>query len=147
MTETTRQRTAEDVVRAVFDEVFNAHDIERIDVYFDGGYAHDAPIPPGREAFKAFMSDVFAAFPDLRGTIDDLVAAEDRVACRSTWRATHRGAFMGVAATNREIEYGVIEIFRLDGGRIVEHHQQADNLTMLTQLGLLPEPSFGGTDG
>ena len=46
---------------------------------------------------------------------------------------------LGIPATGRSIEYGVIEIFRLEAGRIVEHWQQTDTLAMFQQLGLIPE--------
>ena len=47
---------------------------------------------------------------------------------------------MGIPATGRSVEYGVIEIIRVRNGRFVEHWQ----LTMFQQLGLIPEL---GADG
>jgi steroid delta-isomerase-like uncharacterized protein len=126
------------LVAAAF-EAFNGHDVERLDDLFAEGYAHDAPIPPGRESFKGFMRAVFAAFPDLEGTIDELVCEDGRVACASTWRGTHSGDFMGLAASGRSVEYRAIEIFRIEDGRIAGHRQQTDTLALLTQLGALPE--------
>ena len=129
----------EALARDVFAEVFNGHDLERIDEYFAVDYAHDAPIPPGRDSFKAFMGAIVTAFPDFNGTLEDVVVGGDRVACRSTWRGTHEAELMGIPATGRSVEYGVIEIFRVEGGRFAEHWQQSDTLTMFQQLGLLPE--------
>jgi steroid delta-isomerase-like uncharacterized protein len=135
------------LVRAVFDDVFNAHDADRIDAYFTEGYAHDGPVEPGREGFKEFMRDVFAAFPDLHGTIDEIVTDGSRVACRSTWTGVQRGELLGIPATGRAVAYRVIEIFRIEDGRIAGHAQQADTLTMLTQLGVLAEPAVVGSNG
>ena len=129
----------EALARAVFAEVFNGHDLRLIDEYFGLNYAHDAPIPPGRDSFKAFMTALFAAFPDFSGMLEDVIAADDKVVCRSTWRGTHRAELMGIPATGRTVEYGVIEIFRVEDGHFVEHWQQADTLSMFQQLGLMPE--------
>jgi steroid delta-isomerase-like uncharacterized protein len=133
----------ETLARAVFTEVFNGHDLDRIDDYFGVDYAHDAPIPPGREAFKAFMGAVISAFPDFNGTLEDVIVGEDKVVCRSTWRGTHRGELLGIPATGRNVQYGVIEIFRVEDGRFVEHWQQSDTLTMFQQLGLVPTLGAG----
>ena len=139
LTEPSTIQTSEPLARAVFDEVFNAHDLDRIDDYFAPEYAHDAPIPPGRDSFKAFMGAVVGAFPDFNGTLEDVIAQGDKVVCRSTWRGTHEAELMGIPATGRRVEYGVIEIFRVEDGRFVEHWQQSDTLTMFQQLGLIPE--------
>ncbi len=134
----------ERLVRDVFAEVFNGHDVDRIDDYFAEDYAHDGPIPAGRDSFKTHMRDLFDAFPDFGGTLEDVVVGDDKVACRSVFRGTQMNELMGIPATGRTIEYGVIEIFRIEEGRIVEHWQQSDTLAMFQQLGLVPELTADG---
>ena len=51
-----------------------------------------APIH-GIEAFRQFTSAFFTAFPDLKTTIEDLIAEGDKVAVRQTWRGTHTSTF------------------------------------------------------
>jgi steroid delta-isomerase-like uncharacterized protein len=135
------------LVRDVFERVFNAHDVDTIDVYFAPDYAHDGPVAPGRDGFREHMREFFGAFPDLHGTVEELVSDGERVACRSRWTGTHRGEIMGIAATGRSVDYRVIEIFRIEDGQIAGHVQQADTLTLFTQLGLLPEPAIAGGAG
>jgi steroid delta-isomerase-like uncharacterized protein len=144
LTEPLTIHASEALARAVFAEVFNGHDLDRIDDYFGADYAHDAPIPPGRDSFKAFMAAVVGAFPDFNGTLEDVIVGGDKVVCRSIWRGTHEAELMGIPATGRSVEYRVIEIFRVENGRFVEHWQQSDTLTMFQQLGLLPEVGSGG---
>ena len=134
----------ERLVREVFAEIFNGHDVDRIDDYFAEDYAHDGPIPPGRDFFKAHMRELFDAFPDFAGTLEDVVVGNDKVVCRSVFRGTQERELMGIPATGRSIEYRVIEIFRLEDGRIAEHWQQSDTLAMFQQLGLIPEPTVSG---
>ena len=76
------------------------------------------------------------AFPDVRSTIDDLVAEGDRVAFRMTMRGTHRGAFRGVAPTGAAVEIGVVDVVRVEGGRLAEHWGGPDLLDALRQLGV-----------
>jgi steroid delta-isomerase-like uncharacterized protein len=134
----------ERLVRAVFAEVFNGHDLDRIDDYFAEDYAHDGPISPGRDFFKAHMRELFDAFPDFGGTLEDVVVGGDKVVSRSVFRGTQERELMGIPANGHSVEYRVIEIFRLEDGRIVEHWQQADTLAMFQQLGLVQELVPGG---
>jgi predicted ester cyclase len=52
------------------------------------------PIPngePGREGFKQWMAAARTVFPDMRGTVEDVIADGDQVAARMRWHGTHRG--------------------------------------------------------
>ena len=74
------------------------------------------------------------AFPDLTADIHDIVAAEDRVAVRLTFRATHSGDFLGFAATGRRVEYVSHEFYRIADGLIAEEWICSDMATLLSQL-------------
>lgn len=75
-----------------------------------------------------------AAFSGLNAEIHDQVAENDRVATRKTFRGTHTGDFMGVPATGRPVKIGVIDVLRLDGGKIVEHWCQVDFAGLMGQI-------------
>jgi len=38
-----------------------------------------------------------------------------------TWSGTHQGEFMGIPATGKSVSFGVIDIIRIAGGKLVEH--------------------------
>ena len=101
---------------------------------------HDAPpdLPPGREGYLRYIADVRAGLPDLRVTIEDLLADGDRVAVRLTLRGTHRGDLSGLAPTGKQVTLPQLNLFRLAGGRIVERWAIHDSLALLQQLGVLP---------
>jgi hypothetical protein len=61
-----------------------------------------------------------------------------KVVTRKVFHGTHLGAFQGIEATGREVEIPVIDIVRVEGGRIVEHWNCVDRLGPLAQLGALP---------
>src|SRR5947208_3283674 len=52
----------------------------------------------GRDAWKQMAGAYFAAFPDMRVGIEDLIAEGDRVAVHWTWHATQAGPFMDIPA-------------------------------------------------
>jgi predicted ester cyclase len=78
------------------------------------------------------------AFPDLRFTLEDLVAEGDRVAARYYWEGTQEGEFMGYRPTGQAVRVGGMDFYRLRDGKIVEHWDRVDELGLLRQLGMMP---------
>jgi predicted ester cyclase len=78
------------------------------------------------------------AFPNLEGTLEDQTAENDKVVNRYTGRGAHRGEYLGVAPTGREVELSGVTIFRLSGGKIVEGWDFYGGLGLLCQLGAMP---------
>jgi steroid delta-isomerase-like uncharacterized protein len=100
---------------------------------------HAAPpgLPAGRAGIKAFHDAFHAAFSGLHADVHQMLAEDDMVVTRMTFRGTHTGDFMGIPATGRDIQLGVIDIVRYQGGRITEHWNQVDQLGLLRQLGVV----------
>jgi predicted ester cyclase len=78
------------------------------------------------------------AIPDLNYTLEDMVAEGDKVVARYTARFTHKGTYMGIPATGKQVAAKGVEIYRLAGGKIVESWDFPDTLGMMTQLGAIP---------
>lgn len=104
------------------------------------GHMTGAPAPLDREGWLGFFREFRVAFPDAAFTIEDMVAAGDRVALRLTMRGTHRGVFNGIPPTGRSVVVSGVSIERIVDGRIVEGWVTNDALGMLQQLGVLPAP-------
>ena len=92
--------------------------------------------PAGREGFKAFFTELTAAFPDAHIEPAHLVADDDNVAVAYTLTGTHEGEFQGIAATGRKIEVRGLQIGRFENGQIVERWGSSDELGILQQLGV-----------
>ena len=86
-----------------------------------------------RNAFNGFTR----AFPDIHITIHDLVAEGDKVVGRFTMDATHRGQFRSIPATGKMVQVTNIDIYTIVDGKLAFLTREADNLSLLTQLGAL----------
>jgi steroid delta-isomerase-like uncharacterized protein len=98
---------------------------------------HLAELPEpirGRETWQQGFELMKRAFPDLEAQIDDVVAANDRVAVRVSFRGTHSGEFQGIPATGRRIHYVSHEFYRVEHGLIAEEWICSDMATLFRQL-------------
>jgi steroid delta-isomerase-like uncharacterized protein len=98
---------------------------------------HDLPpgLPPGAEGLILFRARANKAFPDQKIVVDELIAVNDRVVARLTMTQTHQGEFMGIAATGKPLTIELIEIDRIENGRIAERWAKLDWLNVLRQMG------------
>jgi predicted ester cyclase len=135
-----------EMVRRLFDEVFNQGKIDQADQYITADAVdHQAPpgLPQGVAGFKTMVTNMRAAFPDLHVAIEDMIAEGDKVVVRSTLHGTQTGELrMGpgnpIPATGKAVTIGGIDIIRFAGGKMVEHWGNEDDLGMMQQLGLIP---------
>jgi steroid delta-isomerase-like uncharacterized protein len=88
---------------------------------------------------KRHLRMVYTATPDLRHTIEDMVAEGDRVALRLTARGTHTGDFMGIPPTGKPVTVTGTGICRIADGKIQEDWFNSDALGLLQQLGVVPK--------
>jgi predicted ester cyclase len=92
------------------------------------------------EQNKQFDALLFAAFPDLRASIENMVAEGDKVAFQVKGKLTHTGPFMGVSPTGKQIEITNTYIVRIVGNRIAEWWGTTEFPVLMQQLGIVPKP-------
>ena len=85
--------------------------------------------------WKAFVTGLLSAFPDIRFTIEDQIVQGDRIAFR--WRATgtHTGPLGPAPATGKTVAVDGLIVDRLVNGKVQERWEQFDQSLMLQQLG------------
>ena len=133
--------------RRLIDAVWNKHNPGAVDEFVAPDVVEHNPIlglGPGREGFRHALEVLFSAFPDVQITMEDLIAEGDNVVERWTGRATHRGAFMGIPPTNKQVTVAGIDIYRYAGGKRAETWRQWDSLGLMRQLGVVPSPGQSG---
>jgi len=94
----------------------------------------------GLEEVKQYLSMYISAFPDLNVTVEDVIAEGEQVVTRWTIRGTHQGEIEEFGPpTGKQIELEGITIHRIEDGKIAEEWERFDNLSVMQQLGLVPE--------
>jgi steroid delta-isomerase-like uncharacterized protein len=126
------------LVRRFYDEVWSKGNVDAADDIFAADYVrHDLrPGNPltGPAGQKKIAADFRAAFPDLRQTIDLIVAEGDLVVARWTMEGTNTGPWGGVAPTDKHAKIAGVNIFRIANGKVVELWNHRDDLGMMQQL-------------
>ena len=123
------------LIRAHYDAATNAYKPMVIDRQVAPDFVDRAnPATLGPDGVKAMARALRTAFPDLQVTIEDLIADDDLVAVRGTWRGTHQGTFQGVPAIGRRIQFTGMAFWRIAGGQIREHWGVFDIPTLMRQL-------------
>lgn len=129
-------------------ELWNAGDAAAIAALVTPDYVRHDPNGPevrGPAAERQLVELYRAAFPDLRFTIEHLVAEGDLVVAHLTVRGTHRGELLGIPPTGTPITLAAMELYRIRDGKVAEQWVALDALGLLQQLGAVPTP--GQADG
>ncbi len=131
---------AKDLVRQYVERIWNGGDAAALDELTSRGFAYHLGGQPARDRAEMaqFLRDMRVAFPDWRVEIGDLIAEGNRVAVRWHGLVTHGGPFRGLPATGRRVAVSGLNIYRLEGDRIVGEWEQMDSVGLLQQLGALP---------
>jgi steroid delta-isomerase-like uncharacterized protein len=131
------------LVRRWFEEVWNKGRADTIDEMFaTEGMAHGLSDESGNplrgpKHFREYQAQMRTAFPDMRISIEDMVAENDLVAVRCNVTGKHVGEGFGIAATNAPVEFSGMSFVRITDGKIVEGWNNFDFMRMYRQVGLL----------
>ena len=130
------------LLRRFYEELWSQGDLEAIPELVAENVVDHHPLPgapPGREGLAALVTTWRTAFPDMRETVEDLIAEGDKVVGRFSMRGTHGGEFMGVPPTDRSVTMSGIDIVRVAGGKIAEFWYGEHLLELMQQLGAAPD--------
>lgn len=101
--------------------------------------------PEGAKDYSQMWAD---GFPDGRVKIDKVIDAGDEVVVQLTGTGTHTGTLRAPAgeipATGRSVTLQLCDVFRFRNGQIQSLRTYFDSGSLLTQLGLMPEPARAG---
>ena len=126
------------LVRNMEEDLFNHRDRTAVDRYVSPAYTLRTAAegaPSGREAIKAYISAYLGGFPDLRISIDQLLAVGDKVVGVFTFTGTHKGDLFGMTPTGRTISVRQIAIYRVEGGQVIDEWEVSDQLALMQQIG------------
>jgi steroid delta-isomerase-like uncharacterized protein len=131
------------IVRRLFAELWNNGNLSLADQLFTPNYTHHDSSSPdfghGPESERKRATLYRTAFPDLRLTIEDLIAEGDTVMARWSCQGTHKGDLNGIAPTGKQFTISGVTITRLLNGKFAESYVNWDALGLMQQLGVVPQ--------
>ena len=98
------------------------------------------------DSYRAWFANLFAAIPDLRLEVEEVVADETRAAVR--WRA--RGVFDGTAQfegfdpNGAEIEMVGLDLLTFENGKLVDNQAYTNGMQLARQIGAMPPQGSRG---
>jgi predicted ester cyclase len=124
------------------EEVMHRGNVDAIDASIATNHVLNWPGGPtptcGPEGFKQLLIMYASAFPDLRWTTEEVTAQGETVVARLRARGTHQREVMGLPPTGKQATWTETHIFRVAGGKLVEHWTNLGQVGMLQDLGVLP---------
>lgn len=124
-------------------DLINAGDIDGFGALLADDFVEHEELPglePSKDGVLEFFGMWRAAFPDMQMEVQDVVASGDKVVFRVRTSGTHEGEFMGIPATGRRVDVQLVDIIRFgDDGLAHEHWGVFDTMTMMQQLGVVPD--------
>jgi predicted SnoaL-like aldol condensation-catalyzing enzyme len=97
---------------------------------------HNPDVPQGRSGFVQFFEQTFTAMPDFAYELLNIAADGAFVWSYSRTTGTHsHGTWLGIAPSDNRLDFAVVDIFRVEDGKIAEHWDVADTLSLFVQLG------------
>jgi predicted ester cyclase len=117
-------KSLREVVRQLADTFNNPQKRESsyFDFYDDSLIIHGFPphLPTNKEGFKQFINLLWNAFPDIKIMFDDIIIEGNKVACRYNLTGTHKGEFMGLQPTDKQLRVNGMTVFSFRDTKCIE---------------------------
>jgi len=135
------------IARRAFEEILSAGRFELAEQLYakdfvNHGIHRNASLEDDQAALKGWHE----AFPDVSIVPEKLIAEGDLVTIYWIARGTNTGTGNGLPATGKKAELAGITIWRIVNGKIKEEWSAFDQLSMMQQLGLLPQKTSGASE-
>lgn len=131
-----------ELIRKYIEEVINTGNTNEIEKFISSNYAE---IIEGKrhlvgiEGAKEHLIGVRQTYPDLKLTVDKQIAEGDWVATCITARGTHKGSWLGIKPTGRQVTFTGVNIEKVENGKITEHGGAANLLIQFFEIGAIKE--------
>ena len=138
MTPTSQAEVNTALIRRVYKELFWDWDLASVDRWFSPDFhSSEMPsgIPRGPDGVRQFYATIRSSFPDLKYSVEDVIAEDDKVVVRWRWIATHTGSFRGLSPTGRHASLTGISLYKVVEGKLVQRWVEGNVLGLLLGLG------------
>jgi predicted ester cyclase len=121
---------------------FRVRDLEGYLAMYSNSVIHhgySSRIRPGVPGLREHYTNLLKCFPDMRVEVEDIISEGEKLVHRFTFWGTHRGEYLGIAATGKLVTSAGIQINRFSDGKCIEVWSVHDTLRFMTQLGVIPK--------
>lgn len=135
--------TNKTIVRRYYEEAKNQANFDLLQQLAMPDYLEHNPFPGQEQGLAGLRrrAEMMAQAFRVNITVEDIFAEADKVVVRFQTHMLHQGTFMGIPATGKSATIQGIAIHRLRDGRIAERWLLVENLSLLQQLGVFPQPA------
>ena len=126
------------IVRKLYEASFNTGNFELAKELISEEFI----APNGQKGSTTLFDQIKAlrtGFPDIKWTVEDLLAESDKVVIRSSWKGTHTGPFRNYDITRKAITNSAMAIYQLKDGKIIRSWLETDRLGFLIAIDVLPD--------
>jgi steroid delta-isomerase-like uncharacterized protein len=126
----------------------NRHDLKAVMATFGASARYDdepwADHRDGLDGVRSYYTELLRALPDLVIDVLRRHVSEDGIVLEVAIRGTHLGAWRGLPATGRRVDFPLCGVYTFDADdRLAGERIYYDRATVLRQLGVFREPSTG----
>ena len=126
----------------------NRHDLDAVMATFGADARYDdepwEDHRKGRDGVRSYYAELMRAVPDLSIEVKQRHVSFESVVMEVTIRGTHLGAWRGLPATGRRMEFPLCGVYAFDADdRLARERIYYDRAAVLAQLGLFHEPMRG----
>lgn len=125
-------------LRDLYERMINERQLDDLGSIISEDYQADGGVR-GVEGYKRNLLGVIAGFPDIKFTVEHIVADGDLVVVHWTWKGTNTAAFRGYPASNNPVSNEGMVIYQMKDGKAVRSWIQSDRLGALVQIGVVPK--------
>lgn len=138
-----------ELARRYYRELMSGGDLSFVDQYFAPEFEFTNPThtePYKGQEFKDLVTMLRGAFPDLKFTVEHMLAQGDTVVGHWTARGTHNGGPLetlrgDIPAKGYRFEIDGVSWLRFANGKFVEARINEETLGLLRQIGAVPSPT------
>jgi predicted SnoaL-like aldol condensation-catalyzing enzyme len=134
------------LVEGYWNDVYNGKDPQAVTRYLADDYQRNnpsrpQPSEPGLDDDIAFVTENLKDYPDLKTTIDKIMADGDMVSILVTWSGTQQDSVSpwNAPAAEKPVSYWYMVMYRVECGKLAEQWIVADYLSMMRQAGILTD--------
>lgn len=136
-----------EIIHRFVEELWNGRKLEVADAIFAADCvthqlrsgAPSSAAPRGPASIKEHVAGWLQSFPDLRFTVEQMVAHGDRVATQLLMEGTHQAAWLGIPASGKRLQIRMFTVHRIADGKISEDWVLVESLGLFQQLGVIPD--------